>query len=183
MSNGQNQPIQRAFRRNTLTSPNRELLERKQASHSRKQGISICFDTAPCRPSALPCGHDQQAVWLLIEHPGGNLSAIAKAVCRTAGKSAVLHALHFFTASQSRKSGNAARCLGKKQRPQRPARAKYSTVLLSNRTEERNKPSRPPERRPGSTQKAYARAAAIKATKPTRLLHANLTNCDVIADL
>ena len=36
---------------------------------------------------------------------------------------------------------------------------------------------------PGSTQKAYARAAAIKATKPTRLLHANLTNCDVIADL
>ena len=53
-----------------------------------------------------------------------------------------------FTASQSRKSGNTARCLGKKQRPQRPARAKYSTVLLSNRTQERNKPSRPPERRP-----------------------------------
>ena len=38
--------------------------------------------------------------------------------------------------------------LGKKQRPQRPARAKYSTVLLSNRIKERNKPSRPPERRP-----------------------------------
>jgi hypothetical protein len=101
-------------------------------------------------------------------------------VCRTAGKSVVLHALHFFTARQSRKSGNAARRLGKKQRRQRPAKAKYSTVLLSNRIEERNIPRKDG---PGSTHKAYARAAAIKATKPTRLLHANLTNCDVIADL
>ena len=33
------------------------------------------------------------------------------------------------------------------------------------------------------TGKAYPRSAATKATKPTRLLHANLTNCNDIADL
>jgi hypothetical protein len=41
MSNDQNQPIQRVFRPQFPDQPNRESLERKQASHSRKQGIIL----------------------------------------------------------------------------------------------------------------------------------------------
>jgi hypothetical protein len=40
-----------------------------------------------------------------------------------------------------------------------------------------------PARALSPTQKVYLCVAAIKATKPTRLPHGNLTNCDVIADL
>jgi len=57
--------------------------------------------------------------------------------------------------------------LGKKQRPQRPARAKYSTVLFTvvNRTEEGSSRHVPRKDGPGSTQKAYARAAAIEGNQ------------------
>jgi hypothetical protein len=40
-------PFGARFSANSLTSPNRELLERKQASHSQKQGIFIYFGHRP----------------------------------------------------------------------------------------------------------------------------------------
>jgi hypothetical protein len=65
------------------------------------------------------------AVALLHSPGGGEVGRITcrrlhhrpmPTVCRRAGKSVVLHALHFFTARQSRKSGNAARLFGEKPR-------------------------------------------------------------------
>jgi hypothetical protein len=114
----------------------------------KKEGLDALTSRPKCRCLVLSSGDGEPPHQMQMSRPPPDADSVTHSgkICGSP-RFALFH-----SEPKQKESGNAPRCLGKKQRPQQQARAKYRTVVKPDRGENTRenvgRPKRPPERRP-----------------------------------